>query len=133
MEFSINKVFTVLDGDSLPKGTRFIGANTLHQLRERVTNAKYPSMCMYLTRLKNFSDTDICCFNTGDPSGGYSLAYALPDNKLVWSDLQLGDVIYSGSLRAEVTAIDEQHEPHIFAAGKWIDDATLEQDWFKEV
>lgn len=74
-----------------------------------------------------------------DPSWNPSFKYRVKPSSLKWTDLEIGDVLRSGTERRQVNGIDTSDEPdedgdvcHVCLAGWWCTDKELEE-WEREL
>lgn len=125
MEFDVSKVYTAVNAEQVPVGSKVFVADTFAELREQV------ELGVELTRLLGAEpDTKLYRFRT--QYACTALAYLAEEpESLKWTDLKVGDIIAKGEMTAMVTQLDMSGTAnrHIYA-GVWIEDKEL-KEWRK--
>ena len=124
MEFDVSKVYTAVNAEQVPVGSKVFVADTFAELREQV------ELGAEVTRLLGVEpDNKLYRFRT--QYARTALAYLAEEpESLKWTDLKVGDVISNGERTAMVTQIDTSLATlHIFA-GDWRYDDEL-KEWRK--
>ena len=127
MEFQKERCFTAVNADELKVGSQVICADTLEDLKNKVTTNNFES-----TRLVCINDDS--CAHRFVTDERYLLAYLVSEpeeKKLKWTDLKIGDVIRRDNMIRMVTGFDTESDSyHILLSSGWLDDDNLE-NWEK--
>lgn len=126
MEFDVSRVYTAVNAEKVPVGSRVFLADTLADLKAKVEQGTEPVILQGIEpddRLYRFMSVYPC----------NALAYLVEEPaKLKWTDLKIGDVIRKNSLFVMVTIIDSDSDSdmHIFAGDYWLTNYEL-REWRK--
>lgn len=127
MEFDKSKVYTALNADELKIGSKVILANTLEDLKLRVSlNSKAETLYDIDSEHSQLRFVDV-------DGTEFALAYLVEEpEELKWTDLKIGDVVTNGKITAMVTAIVSSvfTSSHTYAGSKWLCDDEL-KEWEK--
>lgn len=139
MEFDMSKVYTAANADELKIGSKFIGAESLAELKRKVHNGNISDIYEFI---EVFPENLLWRFHGIRhpfhlaPHHTFCLAYLIeeePDEKkLKWTDLNVGDVIMGNSREYMVVAIDHSDsKAHVRTYKGWLTDKELEN--FKKI
>lgn len=127
MEFDASRVYTSMNADKLKVGSKVVVADSVMDLKRKVSDDEYEVLTAILAEDSTYR------FRV-DTRTAYCLAYLVKEKSLEWQDVQIGDVLYQKSNPAVqylVTAkdFDADADKHIYAAGAWISDAALVEQY----
>ena len=134
MEFDKSKVYTALNADEVKVGSVIVGADTMLDLKEKVTNNDRSGYGI----IREIKD-ELYQYRFITSLGYYSLAYLIEEpkkqevpqeKKLKWTDLKVGDIISKENVDYMVITIDRSKDVncHIcLGSYGWITDERLEE------
>lgn len=122
MEFDISRVYTAVNAEKVPVGSKVFLADTLADLKAKDGQGTEPVILQGIE-----PDDRLYRFMSVYPRN--ALAYLVEEPaKLKWTDLKVGDIIQNGKLTSMVTSIEpepELDELHIYAGDVWYSDEEL--------
>ena len=109
MEFNISRVYTTVNADSIPIGSKVLIADNLAYLKKNV-ECSFEGSGNILREIKGEEFEQRFVVGAGE----YPIVYLvdLPEDiKLKWTDLKLGDIVKDGTRTSMVTVIDTSNKP----------------------
>ncbi len=125
MKFDENRVYTALNADKLPIGSKVIVADNLVDLKMRVSAYYDESVTAYITEICDIRTEDYADrfeiverHNSRYLYGHYGLAYLVSEpNHIKCEDLKIGDILTDGNIDYMVLGINRSSNsvylPHI--------------------
>jgi hypothetical protein len=125
MEFDKSKVYSAANADEVKIGSKIIVADCFGDLKQSVLENEEPvTLLEILDEYTNYRFKIQNEFNSK-----YAFAYLVSEpeeEKLKWTDLDVGDVIKNGQVTAMVTAIDSEKTNRCILIGDtWLTDEEL--------
>lgn len=125
MDFDVSRVYTAVNAEKVPVGSKVIVADNLAELKAKVEADTKPVTLQGIE-----PDDRLYRFLTIYPRN--ALAYLVSEPEVLkWTDLKVGDIITNDLLTAMVTGIDSNSDDlHIYARDIWFTDEEL-KEWRK--
>lgn len=119
MEFDVSRVYTAVNAEKVPVGSKVFLADTLADLKAKVEQGTEPVILQGIE-----PDDRLYRFMSVYPRN--ALAYLVEEPaKLKWTDLKVGDILEKDNVIAMVTLIDADHEIHVHINSCPMSDAGL--------
>lgn len=124
MEFDISRVYTAVNAEKVPVGSRVFLADTLADLKAKVEQGTEPVILQGIE-----PDDRLYRFMSVYPRNALAYLVEAPI-PLKWTDLKVGDILEKDNTTAMVTLIDADHEIHVHINSCPMSDEGLEH-WRK--